>query len=207
MLLSAAGGALDAFAYRNHGHVFAGAMTGNAVLVGIGLISGRPGEALHSLFPILAFIAGICLSKLAAPVLGRSLVTLGLLGEMLVLLVASFLPASFPDLAFVPLLALASGWQIASYNTVEGYKYNSTFITGDLRAVFSGLFDARQPQERADALAKFRDVSLIVLAFIAGAVAAAWLAKTYANHTLWFVEIPLGCILIAAVVASTSSSR
>jgi uncharacterized membrane protein YoaK (UPF0700 family) len=34
VLLAFTGGSLDAFIYINHGHVFAAAMTGNAVLFG-----------------------------------------------------------------------------------------------------------------------------------------------------------------------------
>ena len=47
MLLAFVGGSLDAFLYLNHGHVFAGAMTGNAVLCGIALLSGNKGNAVH----------------------------------------------------------------------------------------------------------------------------------------------------------------
>ena len=39
-LLASAGGFLDGFTYVGHGHVFANAMTGNVVLLGINCLSG-----------------------------------------------------------------------------------------------------------------------------------------------------------------------
>src|SRR5271156_3642526 len=62
-LLAAAGGYLDAFTYVGHGHVFANAMTGNVVLLGVNCIGGDWHTGLRHLPPILAFIVGICAAK------------------------------------------------------------------------------------------------------------------------------------------------
>src|SRR5580658_9977499 len=62
-LLAAAGGFLDGFTYVGHGHVFANAMTGNVVLLGISCFSGSWRTALQLLPPILAFVVGVSVSE------------------------------------------------------------------------------------------------------------------------------------------------
>src|SRR5450755_4442696 len=62
-LLAAAGGFLDGFTYVGHGHVFANAMTGNVVLLGISCFSGSWRTGLRHLPPIIAFLLGVCASE------------------------------------------------------------------------------------------------------------------------------------------------
>ncbi len=62
-MLAAAGGFLDGFTYVGHGHVFANAMTGNVVLLGIDFISGSREAAFRHLPPILAFLVGVSVAK------------------------------------------------------------------------------------------------------------------------------------------------
>jgi hypothetical protein len=59
MLLSAAGGALDAFTWLAHGGVFANAQTGNVVLLGVYAALGQWSEALRHIPPIVAFVLGV----------------------------------------------------------------------------------------------------------------------------------------------------
>jgi uncharacterized membrane protein YoaK (UPF0700 family) len=63
MLLAATGGLLDAFVYINHGHVFANAMTGNVVFLGIAAVGRNWGEIIPHLVPIGGFFAGVLTSK------------------------------------------------------------------------------------------------------------------------------------------------
>ena len=58
-LLATAGGFLDGFSWVGHGHVFANAMTGNVVLLGINCFSGSWRAGLPHLEAILAFLAGV----------------------------------------------------------------------------------------------------------------------------------------------------
>ena len=57
--LTVSSGLKDAYTYCCRGEVFANAQTGNIVLLGANLFSGRFGAALHYLLPILAFALGI----------------------------------------------------------------------------------------------------------------------------------------------------
>jgi uncharacterized membrane protein YoaK (UPF0700 family) len=208
ILLAITGGSLDAFVYLNHGHVFAAAMTGNGVLFGIAVLHHDLGLALRHFAPILAFVFGVFAAKaLDLKLKRRHAITVGLLGEITVLFAASWLPGSVPDLVFVPILALAGAYQITSFRTVNSYAYNSTFMTGNLRTAMDGLFDALTPSKRRSGLRKFRDLSLIVAAFLLGATAGAILAPRLYNHTLWFIDLPLVAVLFLALALDRSRSE
>ncbi len=191
ILLAVTGGALDAFIYLNHGHVFAAAMTGNGVLLGVSILHHDYAQAVRHLLPIFGFIFGAFLANVLNKSLKHHAVTLGLLCEISVLFIASFLPGRFPDLAFVPIIAIAAAYQVASFRQANEYAYNSTFMTGNLRTVVDGLYDALQRETRQSGLRKFRALSCIVLAFLTGATTGAILSPHLYNHTLWLINLPL----------------
>jgi uncharacterized membrane protein YoaK (UPF0700 family) len=206
VLLAITGGALDAFIYLNHGHVFAAAMTGNGVLLGVSFLHHDYAQALRHLLPILGFITGIFFANLLDKSLKHHAVTVGLVCEISALLIASFLPARFPDLAFVPLIAIVAAYQIASFRQVDIYAYNSTFITSNLRTAVDGLYDALTPSKRKAGLRKFREISCIVLAFLGGAIAGAILSPRLYNHTLWLIDLPLVAVLLLTLFRLHSTS-
>ena len=61
--LPVVGGALDAFTYLGPFHVFANAMTGHVVLLGLNAVQGDWRRSLHPLLPILSFFLGTCTAK------------------------------------------------------------------------------------------------------------------------------------------------
>jgi len=196
VLLALTGGALDAFIYLNHGHVFAAAMTGNGVLLGVAILHHDYAQALRHLLPLLGFVTGIFFANILDKSLKHHAVTVGLVCEISALFVASFLPGSFPDLAFVPIIAIVAAYQITSFRQVDTYAYNSTFITSNLRTAVDGLYDALTPAKRKAGLRKFRELSCIVLAFLLGAIAGAILSPHLYNHTLWLINLPLIAVLV-----------
>jgi len=196
VLLAITGGALDAFIYLNHGHVFAAAMTGNGVLLGVSILHHDYAQALRHLLPIFGFITGVFFANLLDKSLKHHAVTVGLVCEISALFVASFLPSRFPDLAFVPIISIVAAYQISSFRQVDTYAYNSTFITSNLRTAVDGLYDALTPAKRKAGLRKFRELSCIVLAFLLGAIAGAILSPHLYNHTLWLINLPLIAVLV-----------
>ncbi len=194
-LLAICGGLLDAFVYLNHGHVFASAMTGNGVLLGIAAVDHNWWQVLRHLVPAISFLCGALASRLLQDTLGRISVQAGLLLEIVTLFWASWLPAGFPNLVFIATIAFVAAYQVSSFRTVDEFSYNSTFITGNLRTMADGLYEIFLPGRRVRGLRKFRDLSLIVLGFLAGAALGALLAPTWRNHTLWFAEPPLLAVL------------
>ena len=171
-------------------------MTGNGVLLGVSILHHDYLRAFHHLVPIFGFITGVFLSHLLDKTLKHHTVTVGLVCEISTLFIASFLPGRFPDPAFVLLIAIVAAYQVTSFRTSDSYAYNSTFMTGNLRTAVDGLYDALQPATRKAGLRKFRELSCIVLAFLAGATAGAILSPHLYNHTLWLIDLPLVAVLI-----------
>ncbi len=198
-LLASAGGFLDAFTYVGHGHVFANAMTANVVLLGVNGFAGDWQTALSHLPPIVAFLMGVSASQamqlrskkrgVAAPY------TSILRSEIAVLLVLSFLRGPSKDLLFTIPIAFAASVQVQTFREVNGRPYNSTFTTGNLRAlseaVFSWFLEGRSP--RAADVA--RDFSAICAALLLGAAAGGFATPAFGNRALWCV------ILVLAITA------
>lgn len=199
MLLGFVGGTLDAFLYLSHGRVFAGAMTGNAVLCGIALLGRNGAGALQHALPIVAFVCGVWMAEVLAKRLKQHATTVGLGCEMFGLLAASFLPGSFPNLLFVPWIAFLAAYQIASFRKIDRYSYNSTFITGDLRTTVVGLYEALDPAKRADGLRQARSIGLVIFSFVGGAVSGSVLAPRLGNRTLWLPVATLMIVLVNAL--------
>ena len=198
-VLAFAGGSLDAFLYLNHDKVFAGAMTGNAVLAGIALLSHDHYEALHHLLPLVGFVLGVWGARELDCHVGRHAVLIGLSTEIAVLFVASWLPLTFPDNLFIFVVTIVCAYQVASFRTVDKYTYNSTFITGNLRQAISALHTAAHEGRRSEAIGEFRDLGGIIVCFVLGAVCGAVLAPHAGNRTLWLPLAALVVILILAV--------
>jgi uncharacterized membrane protein YoaK (UPF0700 family) len=202
LLLATTGGMLDAFVYLNHGHVFANAMTGNVVLLGISALSHNWVQALRHFVPLCAFVTGVTAAKFMGSRLRHRAGLIGLTIETAALFTVSLLPASFPQMAFTAIIAFVASYQVASFRYVDSFSYNSTFVTGNLRTVVDGLYEALSPSTHRQGLKKAKDLGLICLCFLLGVIAGATLAPRFANHTLWFA-LPL--LVIAAVLVAPAA--
>jgi uncharacterized membrane protein YoaK (UPF0700 family) len=198
-LLAFTGGSLDAFLYLTHGGVFAGAMTGNAVLAGIALLGHNHYDALHHLIPLAGFVLGVWGEQELDAHVGRHAVLIGLTTEIVVLFAASWLPRTFPDHLFIFIVTIVCAYQVGSFRTVDEYTYNSTFMTGNIRQAISALHTFVHEGERSKALREFQDLGLIVVCFVLGAACGAVLAPRFGNRTLWLPVAALIVILIFAV--------
>jgi uncharacterized membrane protein YoaK (UPF0700 family) len=190
-LLAATGGLLDAMVYILHGHVFANAMSGNVVLLGVTVFSRDWMQALRHLVPIFAFVAGVVASRLIRllPQFYASVAVLAL--EMVVLFTAGLLPMSFPEMAFTAIIAFTSAVQISTFRQVDRLPYNSTFITGNLRTAaeaFVNQFLAPNAEARREEAAKAGKLFVICGFFLLGALAGAWGSPHFGNRTLWLAE-------------------
>jgi uncharacterized membrane protein YoaK (UPF0700 family) len=210
LLLAATGGLLDAVVYLNHGRVFANAMTGNVVLLGIAVLSRDRQEALHHIAPLVAFLVGVVASKFTRSRLGPMAHPVALVLEMIVLLLVGWLPGSFPETVFISLVAFVSALQVASFRHVGPFSYNSTFITGNLRDTAEGFYDAAvagkaHPETHRKGLKKARSLGLICLCFLAGAVVGAIAAPRLHNYCFWLVEPMLLAVLVTSWLGSRQS--
>jgi uncharacterized membrane protein YoaK (UPF0700 family) len=192
MLLATTGGLLDAIVYLNHGHVFANAMTGNVIFLGIAALGRDWSDIAPHLVPIAGFFAGVLTSKHLRTRLGIRSALFGLLLEIVTIFALGWLPGSFPEMAFTGIIAYVAAFQVASFRRVDRFAYNSTFLTGNLRDVAEGLYEAIAPNSAPDirekGLSQARHLGLICLCFLAGAIVGAWAGPRFANHSLWLAE-------------------
>ncbi|MFN2977314.1 YoaK family protein [Terriglobus aquaticus] len=193
--MAASGGLLDAVVWLLHGHVFANAMTGNVVLLAIALVSHDYAQVMRHVTPLGAFVLGVSLGKYVLQYHSASALRLALLIEMAGLAIAGA-PLHLPSKAVVGLVALTAALQITAFRRLGNVAYNTTFVTGNLRAVFDGAFDMLFPVEPRVQIRKrgrrmFRDLGVICLGFLAGAVLGAWCAPRFGDRSFWIADLLL----------------
>jgi uncharacterized membrane protein YoaK (UPF0700 family) len=192
MLLATTGGLLDAVVYLNHGHVFANAMTGNVIFLGVAVLCHDWGDSAPHVVPLIAFFAGVITSKHLRARLGIRSAILGLSLEIVTIFVLGWLHSGFPEMVFTGAITYVAAIQVASFRRVDSFAYNSTFITGNLRDVAEGFYDAFTSYSTADirekGLSKARALGSICLCFLVGAVLGAWAAPRFGNHSFWLAE-------------------
>jgi uncharacterized membrane protein YoaK (UPF0700 family) len=200
VLLTFAGGYLDAFTFVGHGHVFANSMTGNVVLLGISLTQSDWAAALDRLWPILAFLAGVFLAHLlrlrsdAQHPLRAGLLALG--AELGLLLLVALLPGGFPDVPIVLGIAFMGALQSTMFGKLEGQAYNSTMTTGNLRKFAECFYAGIYPRRDAAALHQAALFAAVCCCFLLGAVSGALATPLLGNPA---VLLPIACL--AAVLA------
>jgi uncharacterized membrane protein YoaK (UPF0700 family) len=198
-LLAVIGGYLDAFTYIGHGHVFANAMTGNVVLLGIYGVAQNWTQSLRHLPPIITFIIGIGAARgLLLPTLRPRLrypyLTV-LTIELLIIAVLGLVPNTTRDIWITTSIAFAASMQVETFRKVNGRNFNSTFTTGNLRSLSEGIFDLLFHQSPEQARSKTRDFAIICLAFFLGAVLGGFGTTHFQNRALFF-DVALLLILI-----------
>lgn len=199
-LLTLSGGFLDAFSYVGHGHVFANAMTGNIVLMGVAMAEQDWAQALRHLPPLLAFVTGVFFANcLRLPSVRRflpnpALVCLGL--EIIILSIGSMLPVSFPDAWLVPCIALVAAMQNSSFTHIGTTPYNSVMTTGNLRRSIEGLFKG-MTHSSSLALQEAKLFGLVCVCFLLGAIIGGF--ATLSLHNLALV-VPVAMLCVAFAI-------
>ena len=205
MLLAACGGFLDAFTYLGHGHVFANAMTGNVVLLGVEAATARWSESFDHLRPILAFLFGVAVAQgfrlprfrrwiPEVPIAALSL-------EIVSLLIGGWIPKGVAGTPLVLGISFVAALQSSTFRKAAGFNYNSTMTTGNLRifgeAVFQGVFNSGGMA----AFEQARTFGAICLAFLAGAILGGLCTAALDNRALWIVDALLAALWVRLFVA------
>ena len=201
ILLAATGGMTDAIVYLDHGHVFANAMTGNVIFLGIAIMQQQWAQSLRHIVPITCFLLGVVAARLIRTSPVRRSALLVLLLEIVGFFLVGLLPITFPQLAFTAIVAFVSAFQVATFRRVGRFTYNSTFVTGNLRMVAEGVFDrffSDDPDLRSRGHAQAWKLGLICLSFFIGALGGAYVAPRHPHYAILFAE-PL-LILTAILV-------
>jgi uncharacterized membrane protein YoaK (UPF0700 family) len=147
LLFTWAAGSVDAIMYLA-GHVFTANMTGNAVLLGIAAGQGKGTDAVHSVIALLSFVAGVVIGAMLVGEGGKpkkwTLIRRAVLVETIILAIFTAvcrvpLESSSVITLMVAVSGLAMGLQSATVKRLNLPGIATTYITGTITSLFSGL--------------------------------------------------------------------
>lgn len=200
--------ATDAISYLGLGHVFPANMTGNTVLLGIGLATGDLGAATRSATALGAFLLGAAATGAAVPdpvtrraflavVAAETALLGGLCGSWIGL--GAPAPAGTARYALVALAGLAMGTQSALVRSLN-VPVSTTYITGTWTALSAGIaarLRRSSRKEAADPPPSHALQALVVTAYLATAAGAA-LAYTTLDAVAAAIPVAVLLLLLAA---------
>lgn len=199
VVLTLAGGFQDAYSYNCRGQVFANAQTGNIVLLGQNIASGNFQNALHYLFPLLAFLAGVYLSEWVRELCKnfrklhwRQIV---LAFEIVMLAIAGLLPQTLNVVSNV-LMSFACAMQVDSFRKFRGIPCATTMCIGNMRSgteLLCRYHITKDPELRRKSLHYY----FIILVFAIGAAIGAVVSQRFGNPSIW---IAAGLMLLGFIL-------
>lgn len=199
ILLTVAGGFLDAYTYLFRGGVFANGQTGNLVLLGISLAERDFQRAFYYVLPICAFLLGVFLAEnIHRRISSTSFIKwrhIILLLEILLLCICMFLPAGTTDHAANIIISFICALQTQAFRSIRGLSYISVMCTGNLRSGIQELCTYIHSGGR-EHLANFRHYFVIVGSFIAGALSGPLFIGILSRFSLVFPMVLLLIVLI-----------
>ena len=207
--LTFAGGLLDSYSYLIRGQVFANAITGNMVLLGINLSSAQWLNCGKYLFAISAYGAGILVANIIREKQrlpwGLSWKQFELVLEIAVLSSVAFIPTTGDwNLLVNGMISFVCAMQAIAFRHVHGLPFVSTTCTGNLRsgtnALFSGLF-----HHDPDEVKKARHYYLVIASFVAGAFIGAFIFRNASPYEV--LGIPAVLFVVLLLVSAETRMR
>lgn len=199
VVLTLAGGFQDAYSYNCRGEVFANAQTGNIVLLGQNLASGNFQNALHYVFPLLAFLGGVYLSEWVRELCkGRGRLhwrQIVLAFEIVMLAAAGLMPQSLNVVSNV-LMSFACAMQVDSFRKFRGIPCATTMCIGNMRSgteLLCKYHITKDPELKRKSLHYY----FIILVFAVGAAIGAVVSQRFGNPSIW---IAAGLMLIGFIL-------
>ena len=181
------------------GGVFCNAQTANMALFAIGIATGDWAQAGYYLIPMSAYLLGTIVSEaLPKPLRKTHLMrwdTVLTLIEIIVVIVVGFIPHSAPHQISQVIINFVCAMQYNTFRQAEGISMATTFCTNHVRMFGANLTrvlrkDQKHPEASANAFAH----GMMLLAFIAGALAAALLCRVLDVYAIWAALVPLGIL-------------
>lgn len=203
LLLTFAGGFMDAYTYMCRGHVFANAQTGNVVLLGINIANGRWSEAAFCLIPIISFIAGILFAeaikrrfKHSQNVHWRQIV---LAIELIVLMTVGFIPTGEYNAIANVAISFVCSLQVESFRKIKGNPYATTMCTGNLRSATEHIFRYKTDGEKRFLFSSLQYYA-VTLIFIVGAAVGGLVSMRINERAVWVACIALAMVLLLMIL-------
>ena len=194
-LLTMCAGFSDAYTFIERGGTLAAGQTGNVVFLSVGLIGHKIADVEVKLATMLAFMIGIFLMTVFQRLFSHSVWRLSTLVPLvLTTLVAGFLPKEVPNVLIVPFFGLSLGIVAISFGEVDGYAYNHSFMTGNLKktmVAYGNFVRERKMEFFWESLF----MTSLIGSFVGGAILSTFLIQYYGLRTIWFVSLVLTLFL------------
>ena len=194
-LLTMCAGFSDAYTFIERGGTLTAGQTGNGVFLSVGLIGHEIADVEVKLATMLAFMIGIFLMTVFQRFFSHSVWRLSTLVPMvLTTLVAGFLPKEVPNVYIVPFFGLSLGIVAISFGEVDGYTYNYSFMTGNLKktmVAYGNFVRDRKIEFFWESLF----MTSLIGSFVGGAILSTFLIQYYGLRTIWFVSLVLTIFL------------
>ena len=198
-------GFLGAFTYLLRGNVFCNAQTGNVVLLGLAIGTGKISQAIYYLIPISAYLAGAFISEIFPnPVKHNLLIrrdTLLIGVEILVVIFPGFIPDSFPVQISQVAINFIASIQFNTFRQAQGTPMATTFATNHIRQIGIGLAKEIQHWNKTDKShrIKLKKHFFMLLCFLLGAVIGTAFCNRIQGRAIWITAIPLICLFCLMV--------
>ncbi|MGN0877994.1 MAG: YoaK family protein [Oligosphaeraceae bacterium] len=200
LALSAVGGFLDIYTYLYRGGVFANAITGNIVLLGLRIAMREwPGAAI-CLVAILSYAFGVLCAEFIAQrsrgVGGTTRHRVVLLAEGALLLVVHLLPSCVPDFLSNAVVAFVCALQVQTFRRVAGLPFASTMCTGNMRSGSEELLLAILRRKMSHAVNSLHYFG-VILSFILGAGGGSLLFMRFGQNVFLLAPLALFAVALA----------
>ena len=196
VLLTIAGGYLDAYTYFVRGGVFANAQTANVVKLGIAAAEMNLEQCLFYLWPILSFTAGVMLSLWIEDQSTEYPRRLVLAVEILFMIIISFLPVSETlNIIANIMVSFLCAMQMQTFQIFRRQGIATTVATGNLRKAVECLYKAVKEKDRRQLRIAMAFFSIILL-FITGVILGTLFSKILSIRS---ILIPAGLLVIVFI--------
>jgi len=194
-------GYVNSYSFIVRGGVFAVNQTGNAAVFAKAIFLRDTTLMLDALWPMLATIAG---AFIAEYVLNRyrnhsegTWQMRVLYWEIPAFLIVGLIPLTAPHALPNVMLSLIAGFQLSAFRTYNGWAFNSTVQTGNLRSMGMYLYQALFVERKRAFSRKTFGFFMLLGVFIFGGIAGAFFSYWWGIRAIWG-NLP---ILIALAVA------
>jgi uncharacterized membrane protein YoaK (UPF0700 family) len=214
LVLTSAAGYVDAIGYLSLGRVFTANMTGNTVLLGVHLGQEQGGAVLRSLVALAGFGAGLLIGGVIverAPGTSGWPTTVTAAFALEALLLAAFAILWHVTVAaheagdlrgLIALSAAAMGIQSASVRRLNVPGIATTYVTGTLTSMVTGLVAGARPADEATRSGSWwRAVRLQMLALIVYGAGAALGGVIQARWPMLCAAWPLAAVTLVVIAA------
>lgn len=202
ILLSITGGFQDAYTYFCRDHVFANGQTGNMVLMGEKLATGKWAGALRYFIPVLAFATGIYTAEKirhkyqwSKKIHWRQIVVII---EAILLFLVGWIPQTYNLCANI-IVSFVCALQIESFRKVLGNSYASTMCIGNLRIATEALCNYRATGNKVLRKKSITYYTFIII-FIIGAATGGILTAQFGDKAIWICSILLICSFLVMFI-------